>query len=138
MDPYVRFEVTRPSKEADSEKAIRRSSFLAGDSENPIWEQTMTFQIDTSDPGQLLMALYDSSYLYRSTMSETESIDLSTLKVEDHYQRREVRIRVSQLPQFALDSAHIHTITYIHTYIHTYIQTDRQKKSLDMYCFSLD
>ena len=91
MDPYVIFEVTPPSGEDVSEK----KSICAGTTEYPIWEQTITFQIDASDRGQLLMVLCDSSLLYRNMMSKTETIDISTLKIGDKYQRRKFPISVS-------------------------------------------
>ena len=92
MDPYVRFEVTRPSHLADT--AVQKSSNKDNE-ENPEWEEQLSFLVDEREPGQLQMTLWDANYVFDSQMSEPVSIELDQLPVGGDYQRRTVKIHVS-------------------------------------------
>jgi hypothetical protein len=93
MDPYIRFEVTRPSPTAET--AVQKSSRKDND-ENPNWEEQLNFLVDECDPGQLQVSLWDANYVFDSQISEPISIELDQLPVEDdNYQRSTINIHVT-------------------------------------------
>jgi Ca2+-dependent lipid-binding protein len=115
MDPYIRFEVTRPSPTAET--AVQKSSRKDND-ENPNWEEQLNFLVDECDPGQLQVSLWDANYVFDSQISEPISIELDQLPVEDdNYQRStinihttgeiEISLRLSRVEGDRMDTARI-------------------------------
>ena len=92
MDPYIRFEVTHPSKATNYNCAPVRQSSTKDNDENPVWEEKFSFFVDESEPGQLQMTLWDANLVLDSQMSDFISIDLDSLPVGGDYQRRTVTI----------------------------------------------
>lgn len=93
MDPYLRFEVTSPCKEAES-SAIQNSTIKDND-ENPVWEESYSFFLESScDRGQLQVTLWDANFLFDEKMSQPFSIDLNSLEMGSEYERKVFGIHV--------------------------------------------
>ncbi|XP_062521662.1 cytosolic phospholipase A2-like isoform X2 [Corticium candelabrum] len=91
MDPYIRFEVTNPKGTAD---AVQKSPSIEND-ENPVWnpEYEATFVLQNPlERGQLVMTMWDASYLFDSQMSNSVSLDLNDFNIGDEYQQKTVKI----------------------------------------------
>ena len=97
MDPYIRFEVTNPKGTAD---AVQKSPSIEND-ENPVWnpEYEATFVLQNPlERGQLVMTMWDASYLFDSQMSNSVSLDLNDFNIGDEYQQKTVKIHVRDQP----------------------------------------
>ena len=113
MDPYVQVKVTKPwEKVADS--AVQNTT-CKYDTENPVWEERLSFLLDTREgPGQLHLTIWDSNYVMDSKLTSTVVIELNEINVGWEYKRRCLGVYVSTVHTYV--STHILTTEHTHTY----------------------
>ena len=130
MDPYVQVKVTKPwEKVADS--AVQNTT-CKYDTENPVWEERLSFLLDTREgPGQLHLTIWDSNYVMDSKLTSTVVIELNEINVGWEYKRRCLGVYVSTVHTYVstyvsthiLTTEHTHTYASARTHTHTHTHT---------------
>jgi phospholipase A2 len=91
MDPYVQVKVTKPWEKA-ADAATQNTRFKKN-TENPVWNEELSFLIDTrGGPGKLQLTIWDSNLLMDMKLTDAVEVDLSEIIEGSQYEKKQLKV----------------------------------------------